>query len=205
MSEGRTVEIKEDFQEYQVPIKRFKEAPYNPRKIGDEELKRLQNSIWHHTESFSGWYRAMGYRLAEPILINKLNFRIISGHKRCEALINLGQDWIHKDDIKYLSIPDEKKEAALNIALNNREMQGDFDMIKLKDLIVEIDTGEFNIEEFTGFNYEDMKEMFDYESQPENSCSVDDNNKTPKTIRCPHCGEEFNASEKFTTSQQTVS
>jgi len=43
---------------------------------------------------------------------------------------------------------DEAKEKALNIVLN--KAQGDWDLPKLKDLLQELDTGEFDIA-ITGF------------------------------------------------------
>jgi hypothetical protein len=60
---------------------------------------------------------------------------------------------------------DERKEAALNVALN--KISGKWDLPKLKNLLSEIDIGDFDIE-VTGFDEGEMKRLFGY---------VDDDNK----------------------------
>ena len=54
------------------------------------------------------------------------------------------------------------REKALNLALNR--IHGDWDLEKLKDVIIDIDTGEFPIE-LTGFDYDELKDLIDYPSQ----------------------------------------
>ena len=50
----------------------------------------------------------------------------------------------------------ENKEKALNIALN--KISGDWDIPKLKDLLMEIDTGEFDTEA-TGFSEAEIEDL----------------------------------------------
>lgn len=143
-----------------LPISQFQVAPYNPRKISDDELERLKSSIWSHTEALEGWQRADGFRLVDPIVVNKTNSRIVSGHQRVKALQALGQNWVHDGDVRFVMVDDERKEAALNVVLNNPGAQGKWDFPKLKDLVVEIDAGDFDIERFTGFDGKELQELF---------------------------------------------
>lgn len=130
----------------QVKLNSFAEAPYNPRNMTEEGLERLCASIKSHTESLEGWRPEDGFRLIEPIILNKVNNRLVGGHMRCRALQKLGQDWVAQDDIRYVSITDERKEAALNIVLNNPKVKGEWDYPKLREVIAEIDHGDFNLE-----------------------------------------------------------
>jgi DNA modification methylase len=51
---------------------------------------------------------------------------------------------------------DDAKEKALNLALN--KIQGDWDYLKLKDILQELDTGEFDLE-LTGFGMDEIEEL----------------------------------------------
>lgn len=146
--------------EERIELDKIQDAPYNPRQIGDEEMSRLKASIWSHTEALEGWNKEDGYRLVDPVIVNKFNNRLCAGHQRIRALRELKQPWIHVSDVRWVNIKNERKEAALNIALNNTKMQGEWDFPKLKDLVAEIDLGDFDFGEFTGFDMDDLGSMF---------------------------------------------
>ena len=122
-----------------VLVKDIKYAPYNPRKISDEVLNRLKKSI----EEF-------GY--IEPIVVNKRTMHVVGGNQRLKVLRQL--------DIKEVQSVivdlDDAHEKALNIALN--KISGEWDLPILKDLLLEIDTGEIDTE-ITGFNMEEIEEL----------------------------------------------
>jgi len=59
---------------------------------------------------------------------------------------------------------DETKEKALNIALN--KISGDWDMPKLKDLLQDLDTGEFDLE-LTGFDMDEIEDLMTQFHVPE--------------------------------------
>lgn len=120
-------------------------APYNPRKISKEQLERLRLSI----EEFD---------LVEPIIWNKQTENVVGGHQRLAILHDLGRT---ETDVVVVDLS-PAKEKALNLALN--KISGDWDYIKLKEVIIEIDTGEFPIE-LTGFDYQELKGLIDYEKQ----------------------------------------
>jgi len=66
---------------------------------------------------------------------------------------------------------DETKEKALNLALN--KIQGDWDYEKLKDLLQELDTGEFDIE-LTGFDVDEIEELIAQFAPEESEVEEDD-------------------------------
>jgi len=129
-----------------IPLSKINPAPYNPRKDlkpGDPEYEKIKRSI----EEFE---------LVEPLVWNKRSGNLIGGHQRYKVL---KEKKVKTVEVSVVDIP-PSREKALNIALN--KIQGEWDYPKLKDLITEIDTGEFDIE-ITGFDEIELKEIFDYE------------------------------------------
>jgi len=125
-----------------IPIGQLKPAAYNPRKDlqpGDPEYEKLKRSM-----------QEFGY--VEPIVWNERTGNIVGGHQRYKILLDMGMQEI---DCVVVDL-DETKEKALNIALN--KIQGDWDMPKLKDILQELDTGEFDIE-LTGFGMDEIEEL----------------------------------------------
>ncbi len=120
-------------------------APYNPRQITDKQMERLKNSV---TE----------FSLVEPIVWNRQTGHIVGGHQRYKVLQSLG---VQNTQVVVVDIP-LSKEKALNLALNR--IHGDWDLDMLRDVIVDIDTGEFPIE-LTGFDYDELKDLIDYDRQ----------------------------------------
>ena len=131
-------------------IKDLKPAEYNPRKAltpDDAEYQKIKRSI----EKF-------GY--IDPIIINK-DGTIIGGHQRHTVLSDLG--YTEADVVVVdLSKDDEK---ALNVALN--KISGEWDELKLKDLLVELDLGDYDIS-LTGFDNHELEELIELtEFEPE--------------------------------------
>jgi hypothetical protein len=88
-------------------------APYNPRKIKSENKKGLQASL----ERFG---------CVEDIVVNVRDKRniIIGGHQRYDILVREnGPKFRWPCKVVNLSVEDEK---ALNLALNNPHIQGEF-------------------------------------------------------------------------------
>lgn len=118
-------------------------ADYNPRKAltpEDSEYQKIKRSI----EEF-------GY--VDPIIINE-DGTIIGGHQRCTVLKDLGYEEV---DVVVVSL-DKQREKALNIALN--KITGEWDELKLKDLLLDLDLGDYDIS-LTGFEQEDLTELVD--------------------------------------------
>ena len=124
-------------------IKDLRPAEYNPRKAltpEDAEYQKIKRSI----ERF-------GY--IDPIIINK-DGTIIGGHQRYSVLSELGYTEIEVVVVD-LSKEDEK---ALNVALN--KISGEWDEIKLRDLLVELDLGDYDIS-LTGFDNKELEELIE--------------------------------------------
>lgn len=117
-------------------------ACYNPRKDlkpGDPEYEKLKRSI-------------LEFNLVEPLVWNKRTGRLVGGHQRLKVLQELGYTEV---EVSVVDLPEEK-EKALNVALN--KISGDWDYVKLKDLLEELDTGAFDIE-LTGFGLDEIEQL----------------------------------------------
>ena len=131
-----------------VPTAELKPAPYNPRTITDDEMERLKASM-----------REFG--VVDPLIVNTTTGFVVGGNQRLEAARQL--------KIKTLPVVRVKmtkaREKALNLALN--KISGDWDMPLLKDLLQELDTGEFDME-LTGFTEQEIEDlMTQFNMEPE--------------------------------------
>ena len=177
-------------------------ARYNPRKISDEDYKKLSNSIAE-------------YGLVDPIIINLQNMHIIGGHQRYEVILEKyisGDEtyaelqllrrgdigWIFLDE--ELTVKDLNHEKSLNITLN--KVQGEWDLDKLEDLFHELSVEGLDIE-LTGFSKQEAKDIFkdldlsSFDDELDESLSDDEpqkelsNSRNRKEITCPSCGHVF--------------
>ena len=125
-----------------IPIDKINPAPYNPRKDlqpGDPEYEKLKKSIQE-------------FDLVEPLVWNKRTGNIVGGHQRYKILLDMGMQVV---DCVVVDL-DEAKEKALNIALN--KISGKWNTALLKDLLLELDTGSFDIT-ITGFDEEEIEAL----------------------------------------------
>ncbi|MFX3618714.1 MAG: site-specific DNA-methyltransferase [Sporolactobacillus sp.] len=125
-----------------IPISSINPALYNPRldlKPGDPEYEKLKRSI-----------QEFGY--VDPLIWNKQTGNLIGGHQRLKILESEGEKEV---EVSVVDL-DDQKEKALNIALN--KISGEWDMPKLKDLLEELDDGEFDLE-LTGFDLQEVEDL----------------------------------------------
>jgi hypothetical protein len=106
-----------------VPIGKIKPAEYNPRKMRPGPFAKLKRSIQE-------------FGIVDPLIVNRRNDRIVGGHQRFRALGELGFD---KVLVRWVDL-DEDAEKALNVALNNQELQGEWDSGKLAEVLDSIKT-----------------------------------------------------------------
>ncbi|GAB6157872.1 site-specific DNA-methyltransferase [Desulfotomaculum varum] len=138
-----------------VSIDKLNPAKYNPRKDlkpGDKEYEKLKRSI-----------QEFGY--VEPIIWNKQTGNVVGGHQRLKVLQEMGQTEI---DCVVIDLP-EDREKALNVALN--KIQGEWDVLKLSELIAELDKSMFDIT-LTGFDAAEIDELM--ESFHSTTCKQDE-------------------------------
>lgn len=145
--------------------KELRPAPYNPRKISDQQ------------------YAALGKALLEfgdlgCIVFNRRTNHVVGGHQR---LKHIDPEWPvkadeHKDNtgtvaVGHIDTPwgrmgyrevdwPEKKEIAANIAAN--KISGDWDIPKLKELLVGLDDGS-GLLDLTGFDPSELEDLIDKE------------------------------------------
>ena len=154
---------------FQVPISTLPAWDKNPRQIDDDNLQRLARSIREYTATMKGWKLKNGFRLVDPIIFNARLKHITGGHQRLQALEKiLHQAWVHKDDIRIIDA-DPVTDAAMNIALNNPNLQGHWDLELLQadlDFIIletDNDLEELTVPgldlESTGFTQEEYLEL----------------------------------------------
>lgn len=118
-------------------------ADYNPRKDlkpGDKEYEKLKRSI-----------HEFGY--VDPLIWNQQTGRLIGGHQRLKVLKDMG---IEDVDVVVVDM-NEKKEKALNVALN--KISGDWDKNKLMLLITDLQGEDFDVS-LTGFDPEELDDLF---------------------------------------------
>ncbi len=107
-----------------LPITQLRPAPYNPRqtlKPGTPRFERLARSLSE-------------FNLVQPLVWNSRTGHLVGGHQRLEVLRNRGQTEV---ECVVVDLPIER-EQALNVALNNGEVGGDWDPQKLTSLLNEL-------------------------------------------------------------------
>ncbi len=107
-----------------LPVSDLVPAPYNPRKKlkpTDPAYRKLAASL-----------REFG--LVEPLIWNELSGHVVGGHARLAILREQG---VAEVSVSVVRLTPER-EKALNVVLNNREAQADFDPAKLGALLTEL-------------------------------------------------------------------
>lgn len=120
----------------------LKNAEYNPRVIDDKAKKKLKKMLKNKG-------------LLAPITWNKRTGNIVSGHQRIAILDSLEKNQDYALDVAVIDVG-EKEEAAINVQMNNPEMQGDWDLDKLADMKLDLD---IDFEDM-GFDDDDIDLMF---------------------------------------------
>jgi len=139
-----------------LPLTRLAPAPYNPRvtlKPGDRRYATLARSL----EEFD---------LVQPLVWNQRTGHLVGGHQRLEILRHQGATEV---DCVVVDLPLER-EKALNVALNNAEVAGDWEPVKLTELLNElVELPDFD-PTLTGFDEQKLRELLyipDQDFEPE--------------------------------------
>lgn len=164
----------------------LKPAEYNPRKITPAELESIAKSMAEFGD-LSG------------IVFNSRTGRVVGGHQRIKVL---NPDWIvnakaatEKVDLEagtvasgWIETPwgrlhyrevswGERKEKAANIAANKHG--GDWDIPRLKEMLVELDDGAFDLR-LTGFSDRELQSLIDWNPQGGGQTDPDEVPEPPK-------------------------
>lgn len=143
-------------------IDELKPAPYNPRvplKSGMPGYERLKRSL---TE----------FDLVQPIVWNERTGHVVGGHQRLQILKDTG---VKEVEVSVVSLNDDR-EKALNVALNNHFVGGNWEYDKLADLMSElIELPDFD-ETLTGFDDRELRDLMfqpQDELEPETDAAPD--------------------------------
>lgn len=127
------------------PIQELKPAAYNPRvalKPGMPEYERLKRSLSE-------------FELVQPLVWNERTGHLVGGHQRLAILLETG---VTEVPVVVVSLSLER-EQALNVALNNEQVAGRWDTVKLQDLLRDlIELPDFDAT-LTGFSERDLNAL----------------------------------------------
>ena len=130
-------------------------ADYNPRVISDEAMAGLSESIDR-------------FGLVQPIVWNERTGNIVGGHQRHKHLVATG---VTETDVVIVDL-DESEEVALNVALNNPQIQGEWDTDKIGSVLrsVEEDLPEL----FGALRLDELRDSLGLDDGEETDTSDDD-------------------------------
>lgn len=150
-------------------IERLRPNPRNPNKHPAKQIELLAKII-----------KEQGWRA--PITVSMRSGFIVRGHARLEAAKLLKCEKVPVDLQYYKS---EAMEMADLIADNKIAELAEKDMMGIKDILEEIDTGAFDIE-ITGFDEKEIEKlMTQFHIEPS---VIEENENGAAIIECPNCG-----------------
>ena len=123
-----------------VNRQQLRAAPYNPRYMSDDARKRLRASLKKNG-------------LVEALVWNRQTGNLVGGHQRLSELDALEGHADYDLTVCVVNV-DEAKEKGLNIALNNRSIQGEYDADALADMLRGLDESAVQT---TAFNDADLE------------------------------------------------
>lgn len=141
--------------------------PRNPNKHPARQIELLAKIIKH-----TGW--------RNPIVVSNRSGFIVKGHARLEAAKLLGETQVPVD---YQDYPNEAMEWADMVADNRIAELAEPSLPELKDILQELDTGDFDMD-LTGFDSKALEELMTQTFQPKNGLTDDDEIPEPKETVC---------------------
>lgn len=154
-----------------VDITDLQPHPRNPNRHPDTQIALLAKIIRHQ-----GW-RA-------PITVSKRSGFIIKGHGRLQAAQLLG---IEKVPVDIQPYENEAQEWADMIADNRIAELAEMDLVNLKDLLQEMDTGDLDMD-LTGYDKMELERLMTQLHIPENNKEIDEEKLSETNCTCPKCG-----------------
>lgn len=155
------------------PIKGIKTAKYNPRKISDQALASLKQSIQR-------------FGFVDPVIVNDRTGVLVGGHQRISAAKELGLEAVPVVGVNL----DEGEEKALNVALN--KISGEWDLDLLRGVLDDVQAAGLDLS-LTGFTKDEWLAMsgeeFVPDFQPDDSSIGKLDEK--KMVTCPKCNHDF--------------
>lgn len=117
----------------------IKIADYNPRSICARNRENLKEALADNG-------------LVETLVVNRRTGTLVSGHQRLSVLDTLEAGTDYSLDVAMVDV-DERTEAKLNVQLNQRNLQGEFDFESLERMMDGFDFGALEL----GFDEHDIE------------------------------------------------
>jgi hypothetical protein len=119
-----------------------KPADYNPRSMRPSAFAKLKDSL----ERFG---------MVDPLVVNANTGTLVGGHQRLRAAMELGWENVPVIEVEL----SEDEEKALNIALNNAEISGQWNTPKLAEILTGLKGSELLTA--TGFDEHQVAQFLD--------------------------------------------
>jgi ParB-like chromosome segregation protein Spo0J len=154
-------------------------ADYNPRQISLHQLNALKSSITK-------------FGFVEPVIVNTVTDRIVGGHQRVLAAVELQLEKVPVVKVKLT----ESDEKALNISLN--QISGSWDEHVLTQLLSDLGSEGFDLSEL-GFRDDELHALIAavdgeqvgvYDGEGSSELNPDDFDNFEHT--CPRCSFGWN-------------
>ena len=160
---------KEKYEIKWIPTSEVVPANYNPRAISAVAFEGLKKSIQE-------------FGMPQPIIINTETNTLVSGHQRLKAARELELD---KIPVVYVNIS-EKMERALNVTMNNKNIEGFF----TDDIGPMLDELKMDIPElYFDLKLDALEPIDSWEADKKTIDDIEASDKMPNSIikiTCPH-------------------
>jgi len=176
------------------------ELPWNPREISEAALTALKDSIKQGTRVSFDWNPDDGFRLNVSLTVNKNGMRIVGGHQRVRALRELGQNWVHVDDITWVDIePNSLEEKERCITLNNAHVAGFFtpDALGIVKELGDLELPNMKVPAIDDLmnsltvSFGDVFNTIETKKQNLDDHDVTLSDDNQNVVTCPFCAKEF--------------
>lgn len=145
-----------------------------------------QNPRIHDVDAIARSIERFGF--AAPIVARESDGRIVAGHGRLQAAVNLGLEQV---PVRYLELTDEEADA---LAVADNQLLGDWDEEALGRVLAKLEQNQPDLIDLLGFDEFQLDALFGQATIPE--FLPTDGDQQPeldqtKVYQCPECGHEW--------------
>lgn len=134
------------FKAVTIDRRRIANAEYNPRTISPAQRRKLRKSLER-------------FKLVETLVWNVRTGNLVGGHQRLSQIDDMEGSDAYSLTVSQVDV-DDTTERALNIALNNPENQGQYDIAMLADVIGDVRKTSPGLVQDAGFDLSNLSMLF---------------------------------------------
>lgn len=134
------------FKAVTIDRRRIANAEYNPRTISPAQRRKLRKSLER-------------FKLVETLVWNVRSGNLVGGHQRLSQIDDMEGTDAYSLTVSQVDV-DDVTERALNIALNNPENQGQYDIAMLADVIGDVRKTSPGLVQDAGFDLSNLSMLF---------------------------------------------